>query len=123
MHLAKRDCRSHNHRPPLGQADKLAKRLANGFLSEAAALFYNSLEPSAFDKYPLLKLLKEYALANGAQAALMCGSGSTVFAICASAGEANALGQAMATAISRPSGLSCVFKKTLIRLPDLPYLF
>ena len=80
---------------PLGQAEELAKRLAKGELIDSADLFYNSLELPAFEKYPLLKLLKEHALANGAQAALMCGSGSTVFAICASAGEANALGQAM----------------------------
>ena len=80
---------------PLGQAEELAKRLAEGDLIDSADLFYNSLELPAFQKYPLLKLLKEHALANGAQAALMCGSGSTVFAICASAGEANALGQAM----------------------------
>lgn len=80
---------------PLGQAEELAKRLAKGDLPDSADLFYNSLEPPAFEKYPLLKLMKEHALANGAETALMCGSGSTVFAICASAGEANALGQAM----------------------------
>ena len=80
---------------PLGQAEELTKRLAKGDLIDSTDLFYNSLELPAFEKYPLLKLLKEHALANGAQAALMCGSGSTVFAICASASEANALGQAM----------------------------
>ena len=80
---------------PLGQAEELAKRLAKGDLTDSGDLYYNSLEPPAFEKYPLLKLMKEHALANGAEAALMCGSGSTTFAICASAGEANALGQAM----------------------------
>ena len=67
---------------PLGQADELARRLANGTLTEAADAFYNSLEAPVFNKFPLLKLMKEHALANGAEAALMCGSGSTVFAIC-----------------------------------------
>ncbi|MBC8243769.1 MAG: 4-(cytidine 5'-diphospho)-2-C-methyl-D-erythritol kinase [Verrucomicrobia bacterium] len=80
---------------PLGQADELAKRLANGSLAAAAGAFYNSLEAPVFDKFPLLKLLKEHALANGAEAALLCGSGSTVFAICPDTAAAQSLGQAM----------------------------
>jgi 4-diphosphocytidyl-2-C-methyl-D-erythritol kinase len=80
---------------PLGQADELAKCLSNCSLSEAVALFYNSLELPAFDKYPLLKLMKEHALTNGADVALMCGSGSTIFAICPSASAAQAISQAI----------------------------
>ncbi|MDP6794917.1 MAG: 4-(cytidine 5'-diphospho)-2-C-methyl-D-erythritol kinase [Verrucomicrobiota bacterium] len=80
---------------PLGQAGELAKRLAISSLAEAGNEFYNSLEAPVFDKYPLLKLLKGHALANGAEAALLCGSGSTVFAICPDAATAESLGQAL----------------------------
>jgi len=80
---------------PLGQAGELAKRLASGSLTEASNEFYNSLEAPVFDKYPLLKLLKGQALANGAEAALLCGSGSTVFAICPDTATAESLGRAL----------------------------
>ena len=80
---------------PLGQADELVKRLANGSLTGASDAFYNSLEAPVFDKFPLLKLLKEHALANRAEAALLCGSGSTVFAICSDTAAAKSLGQAI----------------------------
>ena len=80
---------------PLGQADELAKRLANGSLAEAGDALYNSLEAPVFDKFPLLKLMKEHALANGAEAALLCGSGSTVFTICPDATAAQSLGQTL----------------------------
>jgi len=87
---------------PLGQADELAKRLANSSLAEASA-FYNSLEAPVFDKFPLLKLIKQHALANGAEAALMCGSGSTVFAICPDAATAQSLGQAIEAEFGKQS--------------------
>ena len=80
---------------PLGQAAELANRLASGSLAGAADGVYNSLEAPVFDKYPLLKLLKEKASANGADAALLCGSGSTVFAICPDNATAKLLGQAL----------------------------
>ena len=79
----------------LGQADELAKRLANGPLGDDSDALNNSLEVPVFDKFPLLKLLKEHALANGAEAALLCGSGSTVFAICSDTAAAQSLGQAI----------------------------
>jgi len=78
---------------PLGQAEDLAKRLAKGNLADSAELLYNSLEPPAFKKFPMLKLMKEYALANGAEVAMMCGSGSTIFAICLNTEAAETLGQ------------------------------
>jgi 4-diphosphocytidyl-2-C-methyl-D-erythritol kinase len=69
--------------------------LANGSLAESAGAFYNSLEAPVLDKFPLLNLMKQHALANGAEAALLCGSGSTVFAICPDAAAAQPLGQAL----------------------------
>ena len=88
---------------PLGQANELAKNLANGSLAEAGDAFYNSLEAPVFDKFPLLKLIKQHALANGAEAALLCGSGSTVFAICPDAATAQSLGQAIEAEFGKQS--------------------
>ena len=88
---------------PLGQANELAKNLANGSLAEAGDAFYNSLEAPVFDKFPLLKLIKQHALANGAEAALLCGSGSTVFAICPEDATAQSLGQAIETEFGKQS--------------------
>ena len=47
----------------------------------ASAEFYNALEAPAFEKFPVLKLYQEFLCANGAQAVLMSGSGSTTSAI------------------------------------------
>ena len=88
---------------PAGQADKLAKRLANGPLAEAAESFYNSLEAPVFNKFPLLKLIKQHALTNGAEAALMCGSGSAIFAICPDTATAESLGRATESAFGQQS--------------------
>jgi 4-diphosphocytidyl-2-C-methyl-D-erythritol kinase len=92
---------------PLGQADELAKSLANGSLAEASA-FYNSLEAPVFDKFPLLNLMKQHALANGAEAALLCGSGSTVFVICSDAATAQSLGQAIKSKFGQQSFVQTV---------------
>ena len=98
--LAKFPCAKNR---PLGQADELAKRLANSSLAEVGDAFYNSLEAPVFDKFPLLKLIKQHALANSAEAALMCGSGSTVFAICPDAATAQSLGQAIEAEFGKQS--------------------
>jgi 4-diphosphocytidyl-2C-methyl-D-erythritol kinase len=92
---------------PLGQANELAKRLANSSLAEASA-FYNSLEAPVFDKFPLLNLMKQHALANGAEAALLCGSGSTVFVICSDAATAQSLGQAIKSKFGQQSFVQTV---------------
>lgn len=64
-----------------GRAQNLISQLQTNDLNSAAAGFYNSLEAPAFEKFPILKLYKEFLSANGA-VALMSGSGSTTFAIC-----------------------------------------
>ncbi|SVA68770.1 uncharacterized protein METZ01_LOCUS121624, partial [marine metagenome] len=99
---------------PLGQAYELAKRLANGSLAEAGDTFYNSLEAPVFDKFPLLNLIKKHALAKGAEAALMCGSGSTIFAICPDAATAQSIGKTTEAEFGRQS---------LVRVVPLPGKF
>jgi 4-diphosphocytidyl-2-C-methyl-D-erythritol kinase len=76
-----------------GRAQKLAARLQTDDLKAAGADFYNSLEAPAFEKFPILKLFKEFLLTNGASAALMSGSGSTTFAICENVADAASLAE------------------------------
>ncbi len=64
-----------------GRAEKLVSLLQSGDLAAASAEIYNSLEAPAFDKFPVLKLYKEFLRAQGALVSLMSGSGSTTFAI------------------------------------------
>jgi 4-diphosphocytidyl-2-C-methyl-D-erythritol kinase len=63
-----------------GRAQDLISLLQN---TDAAAgkAFYNSLEAPVLRKYPLLELFQEFFRANGAEAALMSGSGSSTFAL------------------------------------------
>ncbi len=68
-----------NGRP--GRAQKLVSLLRTADLRTAAAGFYNALEAPALEKYPLLALFQEFLRANGAEATLMSGSGSTTFAV------------------------------------------
>jgi 4-diphosphocytidyl-2-C-methyl-D-erythritol kinase len=74
-----------------GRAQKMISLLQKGELKMAG--FYNSLEAPAFEKFPVLKLYKEFLIANGALAALMSGSGSTTFAICENVSEADSLAE------------------------------
>lgn len=64
-----------------GRAQKLITALQGGPLSAAATEFYNSLEAPALNKFPVLGLYQEFFRAQGADVALMSGSGSTTFAI------------------------------------------
>jgi 4-diphosphocytidyl-2-C-methyl-D-erythritol kinase len=64
-----------------GRAKELVERLQTKNLAGAAGTFYNSLEAPAFDKFPVLELYQEFLRENGAEVALMSGSGSTTFAI------------------------------------------
>ncbi|MEY2466807.1 MAG: 4-diphosphocytidyl-2-C-methyl-D-erythritol kinase [Verrucomicrobiota bacterium] len=64
-----------------GCAQKLISLLETADLKAAGKEFYNSLETPALEKYPLLVLFQEFFCANGADATLMSGSGSTTFAL------------------------------------------
>jgi 4-diphosphocytidyl-2-C-methyl-D-erythritol kinase len=68
----------------------------------------NDLERPVFEKYLLLPVLKQWLIAQpGARAALMSGSGSTVFAVCESSEVARDL-EARAKAEFGPDWWSCV---------------
>lgn len=75
-----------------GRAADLARLLSKERLTvEACGCFYNSLEAPVLEKYPLLALVKKFLLDQGAAAALMSGSGSTVFAIVSGTAQARDL--------------------------------
>jgi 4-diphosphocytidyl-2-C-methyl-D-erythritol kinase len=76
-----------------GRAQKLISILEEPNLQNVGAALYNSLESPAFEKYPLLALFKEFFLEHGAEAALMSGSGSSIFAIARNKSKAEDLGE------------------------------
>lgn len=88
QHLARFPAALHG-RPT--RAQQLIARLQGADLAAAAPEFYNSLEAPALDKYPLLVLFQEFLRTNGADVALMSGSGSTTFALMAGMKSAESL--------------------------------
>lgn len=74
-----------------GRASELIRRLQAGDLTQAGALFYNSLEAPALRKYPVLALFQEFLREHDAAAALMSGSGSSTFALFRNRPEAEAV--------------------------------
>jgi 4-diphosphocytidyl-2-C-methyl-D-erythritol kinase len=76
-----------------GRAKELISKLQVNDWPAAADGFYNSLEAPALEKFPILALFQEFLRANGALTALMSGSGSTTFAICANVSAAESLAE------------------------------
>jgi 4-diphosphocytidyl-2-C-methyl-D-erythritol kinase len=76
-----------------GRAKDLSSRLLADDWPAVADGFYNSLEASAFEKFPVLLLYQEFLRENGALAALMSGSGSTTFAIAQNISAAESLAE------------------------------
>jgi 4-diphosphocytidyl-2-C-methyl-D-erythritol kinase len=76
-----------------GRAGELVRLLETASLAEAGARFYNALEAPALEKFPLLTVLQEFLLEQGAVVALMSGSGSTTFALLGSRPAAQELGE------------------------------
>ena len=63
-----------------GRAERLVENLKSS-IEAARADFYNSLEAPVLEKFPLLAIFQEFLRENGAEVALMSGSGSTTFAL------------------------------------------
>ena len=78
-----------NGRP--GRAKRLISLLQGSDLGVAGAEFYNSLEAPVLEKYPLLALFQRFLRENGAAAALMSGSGSTILGVVDGLDAASAL--------------------------------
>ena len=70
--------------------DALLAGLERRDLGQIAALLANSFEPVVMAHFPLIRDIKETLLAAGALAALMSGSGPTVYGLFAGREEANA---------------------------------
>lgn len=71
----------------------LARALADNDLAGVARGLYNSLEAPSIRKFPVLQLLKDTMIEQGAAGALMSGSGATVFGLFAKATDAETAAQ------------------------------
>lgn len=60
---------------------EMFKALQNGNLNAIAGAIENDLEKPVLNKFPLLRIIKQTLLDNGAIAAAMSGSGPTIFAL------------------------------------------
>ncbi|MBL9175330.1 MAG: 4-(cytidine 5'-diphospho)-2-C-methyl-D-erythritol kinase [Verrucomicrobiales bacterium] len=74
-----------------GRAAAVAERLGAGDVSGGVSLWFNALEGPVLEKYPILALHQEFLRGAGALGVRMSGSGSTTFALFASAAEAEAV--------------------------------
>jgi 4-diphosphocytidyl-2-C-methyl-D-erythritol kinase len=63
-----------------GRAGRLVEKLKSS-IEVARTDFYNSLEAPVLEKFPLLEIFQEFLRGEGAEVALMSGSGSTTFAL------------------------------------------
>lgn len=61
--------------------NEIVRSLQQGKIEDVAANVFNALETAVFFKYPLLRMLRDSLLAAGATAALLSGSGATLFAL------------------------------------------
>ena len=77
-------------REPFGTKGRL-RTMVESLIEGRLEGFYNSLEAAVFSKYAVLPIIKGFFSANGARAALMSGSGSTMFAITADRASAEVL--------------------------------
>ena len=66
---------------PADRADKLIAALQKNNLEEAAQYIGNSLAFAAFDKFPLLRIIREEMQRSGALKVELSGSGPTIFAL------------------------------------------
>ncbi|MBS3909732.1 MAG: 4-(cytidine 5'-diphospho)-2-C-methyl-D-erythritol kinase [Actinobacteria bacterium] len=67
---------------PLGKKDEILSALYHGDARGIAGSLNNLLEYVVLKRYPIILEAKDIALASGALAALMSGSGPSVFALC-----------------------------------------
>jgi len=95
-----------NGRPD--RAQRLISLLQASDLKIAGVEFYNSLEAPALEKFPVLALYQEFLRANGAEAALMSGSGSTTFAIVRGQSAAESLAEKFQGKFGRTGWLAVV---------------
>ena len=67
---------------PAQKSEILAKVASgNGGMDDYVALVHNDLAFALYEKFPLLGMLKEFIMANGAMAVEVSGSGSSLFAL------------------------------------------
>ena len=73
----------------------IAGAMARGDVAEVCGLLENDFEALIFERFPVVKSIKDELLRCGACGALMSGSGSSVFGIFLKAGDAEASGEVL----------------------------
>jgi 4-diphosphocytidyl-2-C-methyl-D-erythritol kinase len=101
------DFPTHRNGTP-GRAAAVARELAQGNLTQAAAGWYNALEAPVFRKYPVLALYQEFLRNHGALGTLMSGSGSTTFGLFPDVASARSVVPAFRATFGEPGWLEVV---------------
>ena len=79
-----------------GRAEAMAQALQRGDVEAVARLLHNDLQPAAVRLYPAVAELRRRVLEAGALAAIMCGSGPSVFGLAADVAHAEELAKRLA---------------------------
>ena len=95
-----------NGRP--GRARRLIEAMRGEDLHAAGREFYNSLEAPALEKFPILVMYQAFLREQGADVALMSGSGSTTFALFPSLAKAEAAVEPFRSRFGRSSWIATV---------------
>lgn len=94
-------------------SERLVSALNSGSCEPLSRLFYNDLEAPAIEQHPEIEDIKSIMICNGAEAALMCGSGSAVFGLFK---EENTASNALEKLSGHGKGFLCT---TVTRKKDL----
>ncbi len=78
-----------------------------------ARMLFNSLQPSVFEKYPLIEMTAESLATAGATAVLLCGSGATVMGLASGEEQAREIERTLRTTLDFP-----VWTRAVRLLPD-----
>jgi len=70
-----------SERPEPGRLEKIIESLKTSDWKTLGILLYNDLAPALYQKFPLLRMLKEKALETGAYGAEISGSGPVLYAV------------------------------------------
>ena len=80
-------------RDETGRPERLVEAVKRGDPAAVAAELFNDLAPALYRKFPLLRELRDFLLAEGALGSEITGSGSTLFAVAAAPEAAASLAE------------------------------
>ena len=98
-----------------GRLERLLAGLRTGDAAMVAENLHNDLAPALYRKFPLLGEWRQFMLRNGALHVEITGSGPTLYAVCATAGERRRPGEALRRRF--PAEVAGIFDEIPVRLP------